>query len=75
MTNPTRPIPATPGAGDRTSTYPLEQLLLLWGRGDLTETQMVGHLLQHIMSHDKRIHHLEQPGVTAASRGSLPLQP
>jgi hypothetical protein len=36
---------------------------------------MVGHLLQHIMSHDKRIHHREQPGMTAASRGGLPLLP
>lgn len=75
MTNPTRSNPPAPGVGERTSTYPLEQLFLLWRRGDLTETQMIGHLLQYIISHDKRIHQLEQPGVDAVSRVSLPSQP
>ena len=44
-----------------TSTLPLDELLRAWGRGDLDETQMVGHLLQHIMQQDKRIKRLEQP--------------
>ncbi len=34
MTNPTRSTAATPGSGERTSTYPLEQLFLLWRRGE-----------------------------------------
>jgi len=44
-----------------TSTWPLDELLVRWRRGDLTETQMVGHLLQHLMHIDKRVHHLERP--------------
>lgn len=54
-----------------TSTYPLDKLLNLWRRGDLTAEQMVGHLLQHHIELEKRIHHLEAlrpttlPGSTA----------
>ena len=44
-----------------TSTLPLEELLRAWGRGALDDTQMIGHLLQHIMHMDKRILRLEQP--------------
>ena len=44
-----------------TSTFPLDELLVRWRRGDLTETQMVGHLLQHITHIDKRVLRLEQP--------------
>ncbi|MEZ4727987.1 MAG: hypothetical protein R3E79_12730 [Caldilineaceae bacterium] len=43
-----------------TSTFPLDELLARWGRGDLTEMQMVGHLLQHIDAQEKRIHRVEQ---------------
>ncbi|MEZ4733492.1 MAG: hypothetical protein R3E79_40870 [Caldilineaceae bacterium] len=53
-----------------TSTLPLEELLRAWGRGDLTETQMVGHLLQHLMQQDKRILRLEQP-----TTGDIPGRP
>ena len=30
------------------STYPLEKLLQLWRREELTVEQMIGHLLQHL---------------------------
>lgn len=53
-----------------TSTLPLDQLLHSWGRGDLTDTQMIGHLLQHIMQQDKRILRLEQPPAGESSRPS-----
>lgn len=53
-----------------TSTLPLEELLRAWGRGDLDETQMVGHLLQHMMQQDKRILRLEQPAT--GEQSSLP---
>ncbi|MEZ4860449.1 MAG: hypothetical protein R3C14_04055 [Caldilineaceae bacterium] len=39
---------ATPESSSPLSTYPLEKLLQLWRREDLTIEQMVGHLLQHL---------------------------
>jgi hypothetical protein len=42
------------------STYPLPKLLTLWKQGELTETQMVGHLLQHQLDQEQRILHLEK---------------
>lgn len=32
------------------STYPLEKLLQLWRREELTVEQMIGHLLQHLFT-------------------------
>lgn len=52
------PPPTQP---ERTSTYPLDKLLQLWRRGDLTADQMVGHLLQHQIQQDERIRRLEEP--------------
>lgn len=50
-----------------TSTYPLDKLLALWRRGDLTVDQMVGHLLQHHIELEKRVHHLETSPTPAPS--------
>ena len=49
------------------STYPLDQLLARWRRGDLTADQMVGHLLQYIIAHEHRLHRVEHPP-TASQR-------
>jgi hypothetical protein len=38
------------------STYPLDELLTQWSRGDLTPEQAIGHLLQHI----KQLHERHQ---------------
>ena len=51
-----------------TSTYPLDKLLTLWRRGDLTAEQMVGHLLQHHIELEKRVHHLEAPPTNPPTR-------
>ena len=41
MSNPhPHPLPTT--------TYPIEKLLQLWRNGEMTETQAIGHLLQHV---------------------------
>jgi hypothetical protein len=50
------------------STYPLVELRALWKQGELTETQMVGHLLQHVFNLDKRVYTLEQPPRADAGR-------
>ena len=42
-----------------TSTYPLAKLLSLWAQGALSAEQMAGHLLQHALEQEKRIHRLE----------------
>ncbi|MEZ4862203.1 MAG: hypothetical protein R3C14_12880 [Caldilineaceae bacterium] len=49
------------------STYPLEKLLQLWRREELTVEQMVGHLLQHLAALEtqgqalqRQVHGLEQ---------------
>ncbi len=39
----------------QTSTYPPERLLDLWARGELTTEQAIGHILQHLVEHDKRL--------------------
>jgi hypothetical protein len=52
-----RPVPPA-----EYSTYPLEKLRALWGRGELTEAQMIGHLLQHQLDQENRLRRLEQPG-------------
>ena len=62
---PTLPKPTL---SEATSTYGLDQLLSLWRRGDLTGDQMVGHLLQHLIQQDQRLHHLEHPPTPAAAR-------
>ena len=54
-----------------TSTYPLDKLLVLWRRGDLTADQMVGHLLQHHIELEKRVHQLEAPSTTAPTRSAV----
>ena len=42
------------------STYPLQQLLIRWARGDLTVEQLAGYLLQHVINHDQRLAQLEK---------------
>jgi hypothetical protein len=58
----TKPVATSPY-----STYPLPKLLTLWKQGELTEAQMVGHLLQHQLDQEQRILHLEK-AVVATSR-------
>ena len=62
---PTLPKPTL---SEATSTYGLDQLLSLWRRGDLTGDQMVGHLLQHLIQQDQRLHHLEHLPTLVATR-------
>ena len=42
------------------STYPLQDLLLRWKRGELTVDQLAGYLLQHVISQDQRLTQLEK---------------
>jgi len=51
---------AKPVATPTYSTYPLPKLLTLWKQGELTADQMVGHLFQHQLDQEQRIHHLEK---------------
>jgi hypothetical protein len=55
-----------------TSTYPLPELLHKWEHGHLTNEQMIGHLLQHVLAvtnqqadFDRRLRQLEQPSLKA----------
>ena len=61
------------------STYPVPELLLKWQREELTPEQMIGHLLQHLLTLlqrlaelatqlrqlEQRLRQLEQPAPAA----------
>ena len=50
------------------STDPLPQLIIRWGRGEITVEQLAGYLLQHVIRHDQRLDQLEKAlGRTKAS--------
>jgi hypothetical protein len=42
------------------NTYPSEELVKLWARGDLTAEQSIGHLMQHIVILYERLVSLER---------------
>ena len=42
------------------STYLIYQLLDLWDKGKLTIEQAIGHALQHLQSHLRRVQDLER---------------
>ena len=52
----------------QTSTYPPERLLDLWSRGELTTEQAIGHILQHLLDHDKRLAAYERQSPTTTSQ-------
>ena len=41
------------------ASYPLEELLLRWETERFTTEQIIGHILQHLQSHEKRLLKLE----------------
>ncbi len=45
---------------DTLSTYPLAKLLELWRRSEITETQLLGYLLQHVISLEGRMIQVEK---------------
>lgn len=54
------------------STYPLDDLLTQWSRGDLTPEQAIGHLLQHIKQLHERHQQLIQCLEAAAASSPAP---
>jgi len=46
--------------------YPLSELLNLWERGKLTDEQVIGHLLPHLLDLEQRVRRLEHSPTTAA---------
>ena len=42
------------------STYPIQELLVMWERSRLSVVQAVGHAFQHLNDHVQRIRALEQ---------------
>lgn len=59
--------PSTP----QFSTYPLPELLNLWERNKLTDEQMIGHLLQHLIELEQRVRQLEHSPARSAGGGAL----
>lgn len=49
------------------STHTLEELLRQWGNGDLTAEQMIGHIVQHLMTLRNQQAHLERHLATNAA--------
>jgi hypothetical protein len=43
-----------------TSTYTIAELIRKWGKGELTNEQVIGHLLQHLAVFDTRQNELEK---------------
>lgn len=57
-----RSAPRSPGEPTpEYSTYPLPELFKRWERDELTDTQMIGHLWQHLSILDGRVRQLEHP--------------
>ncbi len=42
------------------STYPFDELMSKWSRGDITTEQAIGHMLQHINKLYEQIRELKQ---------------
>lgn len=50
-----------PRSTSQYSTWPLPELLARWEHGELSDQQMIGHLLQQVIDLDQRVRHLEHP--------------
>lgn len=42
------------------STYPANELLHLWSRGEVTPEQTIGHLVQHLVAITQRLTEIEK---------------
>ena len=59
----------------KTSAPPVAKLLSLWKRNELTVEQMVGHMVQHLVEHEKRIQQVEQVSTSSPKPTGSPRKP
>lgn len=61
------------------NTYPLQEVLAKWIRGDLTPEQAIGQMLQHMVQQEQQVRQMERTLTTLAAdtpaAPSPPIQP